>query len=257
MEELIEIKTEKEKYMNELEKLRLDVFREKNLLDSFIRKSSLQERNSLPNLETEIPQYSGKSVNGKVSPKTDPSNPLPLPTQLQRQRSITSRSPNPEDERSDRNVPPLSSSRPGTEPSHDHPDYRQGLPDSLTHSLYLQMMETGGRLPDITRLSDMSTPYGLPPPGQYSRVFPSLPSLGSMAYSGHPVTSLPMPHPIRSPPQPHPVLSPPKPQPVPGSSKPPPGDLSESSCEACGGAANFMCSACKGTHYCSTYCQVT
>ena len=31
---------------------------------------------------------------------------------------------------------------------------------------------------------------------------------------------------------------------------------SESKCGACGAAANFMCSACKGAHYCSTECQV-
>ena len=29
-----------------------------------------------------------------------------------------------------------------------------------------------------------------------------------------------------------------------------------SSCEACGKPANFMCSACKDVHYCSTECQV-
>ena len=27
-------------------------------------------------------------------------------------------------------------------------------------------------------------------------------------------------------------------------------------CEACGKVANFMCSACKGAHYCTTQCQV-
>ena len=32
-----------------------------------------------------------------------------------------------------------------------------------------------------------------------------------------------------------------------------PGD---SQCAACGALANFMCSACKGVHYCSTQCQV-
>ena len=30
----------------------------------------------------------------------------------------------------------------------------------------------------------------------------------------------------------------------------------DSQCAACGALANFMCSACKGVHYCSTQCQV-
>ena len=33
--------------------------------------------------------------------------------------------------------------------------------------------------------------------------------------------------------------------------------LPDVKCEACGKEANFMCSACKGAHYCSTECQVT
>jgi len=37
-----------------------------------------------------------------------------------------------------------------------------------------------------------------------------------------------------------------------GRSGPPGGD---SQCAACGALANFMCSACKGVHYCSTQCQ--
>ena len=32
--------------------------------------------------------------------------------------------------------------------------------------------------------------------------------------------------------------------------------LPDEKCEACGKDANFMCSACKGAHYCSTVCQV-
>ena len=31
----------------------------------------------------------------------------------------------------------------------------------------------------------------------------------------------------------------------------------DSQCAACGALANFMCSACKGVHYCSTQCQVS
>lgn len=47
------------------------------------------------------------------------------------------------------------------------------------------------------------------------------------------------------------LLSPPRPNPE----TVPTIETSESKCEACGAAANFMCSACKGAHYCSTECQ--
>ena len=32
--------------------------------------------------------------------------------------------------------------------------------------------------------------------------------------------------------------------------------LVDALCEGCGRMANFMCSACKGVHYCTTQCQV-
>jgi len=47
------------------------------------------------------------------------------------------------------------------------------------------------------------------------------------------------------------LMSPPRPNPE----NVPTIETSESKCEACGAAANFMCSACKGAHYCSTECQ--
>lgn len=37
---------------------------------------------------------------------------------------------------------------------------------------------------------------------------------------------------------------------------PDPG-VEDSKCEVCTNPANYMCSSCKGAHYCSTDCQVS
>ena len=49
-----------------------------------------------------------------------------------------------------------------------------------------------------------------------------------------------------------PYLDLPHPRPPPDSSS----DMTVAKCEACAAPALFMCSACKGAHYCSTECQV-
>ena len=250
MEELIEIKTEKETLMNELEKLRLDVLKEKNVLESLKQhNSSLQERNYQQNHKNEILRFPRKSHNEDSSHCKSLSETIGQPENIPGERSVTS--PNSPVEKCIRypqeNVSPLSSYIPCPEPPPDYPDYRQvndypkhgSLHESL--SLYRMMLENAGKLwkaderfqDKQSRLSELTTQYGHPPP------FVS--PLTHMRYSGHPVD-----HHKRSPIKPQPIKSPPT------------AELaSKSHCEACGAAANFMCSACKGAHYCSNYCQVT
>jgi len=278
MEELIEIKTTKEKYMNELENLRMDVFKEKNLLNSLKHNNSLEEKNLQETPENQIRQFHGSSATDKVSPKVDLNQPLSSqlihPSNIPRQPSMISH--NPQSEMLGRypheKVQTPTTSRPGPEL-----DYRPGAPGLVspplaslardysnhTHQLYKQMVESAGRiwkpedrlrelgiqpprLPGMTRQYEHYPGLGLPPPMQYSRGFPPLPPDTTLSHIAHPPRY--SGHPARSPPQPHAVRSPPRPP-------PPPVDMADSQCEACGAAANFMCSACKGAHYCSTLCQ--
>eukprot|EP00092_Neocalanus_flemingeri_P000584 GFUD01000619.1.p1 GENE.GFUD01000619.1~~GFUD01000619.1.p1 ORF type:complete len:698 (-),score=140.71 GFUD01000619.1:188-2281(-) len=83
-------------------------------------------------------------------------------------------------------------------------------------------------LPPDTTLSHVAQRSGYPPHSAHLAINPSIRS--SMSSS---------------------LLSPPRPNPE----NVPTIETSESKCEACGAAANFMCSACKGAHYCSTECQ--
>lgn len=278
MEELIEIKTTKEKYMNELENLRMDVFKEKNLLNSLKHNNSLEEKNLQETPENQIRQFHGSSATDKVSPKLDLNQPLTSqlihPSNLPRQPSMISHSPQAEmlGRSPHEKVKTPTTSRPGPDL-----DYRPGAPglvsppltslardySSHTHQLYKHMVESAGRiwrpeerlrelgiqpprLPGVTRQYEHYPGLGLPPPMQYSRGFPPLPPDTTLSHIAHPARY--SGHPARSPPQPHAVRSPPRPP-------PPPVDMADSQCEACGAAANFMCSACKGAHYCSTLCQ--
>lgn len=99
---------------------------------------------------------------------------------------------------------------------------------------------------------------GLPPaiPQQYSKGLPPLPAdttLSQIAQRGsYPPHSAHLAgNPSMRSSIPSSLLSPPRPNPE----TVPTIETSESKCEACGAAANFMCSACKGAHYCSTECQ--
>ena len=81
MEKLIEIKAEKETYMNELEKLRLDVLKEKSVLESL-------KQHNITLLDNEIPQFLCKSKND-VSDLSQNLPPLVLqPASLQRQINL-------------------------------------------------------------------------------------------------------------------------------------------------------------------------
>jgi len=142
MEKLIEIKAEKETYMNELEKLRLDVLKEKSVLESL-------KQHNITLLDNEIPQYLCKSKND-VSDLSQNLPPLVLqPASLQRQINLPCRSSLVEKPMKylQEKVPPLSPSRPCPEPPaaylYDYP--RPGsLQDSL--ALYRQMLDNAGRL---------------------------------------------------------------------------------------------------------------
>jgi len=99
---------------------------------------------------------------------------------------------------------------------------------------------------------------GLPPAisQQYSKGLPPLPAdttLSQIAQRGsYPPHSAHLAgNPSMRSSIPSSLLSPPRPNPE----TVPTIETSESKCEACGAAANFMCSACKGAHYCSTECQ--
>ena len=77
MEQLIEIKTTKEKFMNELENLRMDVYKEKNLLDSFKHQNTVREKSLQQIAENQKPQYLGKPSNEGVFPNSDMNPPPP------------------------------------------------------------------------------------------------------------------------------------------------------------------------------------
>jgi len=346
MEQLIEIKTTKEKFMNELESLRMDVFKEKNLLDSFKAQNLAREKNmNQTSDQSPKPQYLGKTQTEGGYQKSDNTTPSSHHVQSPVQSShspkgvnSSTNNPPPPTERHPRyphenvpNVPNLAptlgSARQNLEQQHrDFIEYRQKLyernavispnsdhlprdynrpPMSLTdfsrshtQDVYKQMLESAAR---ASRLPgerprelepNSSIPYiGFQPPGmllkpgigrQYEQEilertrqslqqYPGLPPAISQQYSKGlpplpPDTTLSQitqrssypPHSA------HPAVNPNLRSSLPSSlvspSRPNPESVpsieaSESKCEACGAAANFMCSACKGAHYCSTECQ--
>ena len=97
---------------------------------------------------------------------------------------------------------------------------------------------------------------GLPPAisPQYAKGLPADTTLSQISQrSINPAHSAHMPmNSVRSSSIPSSLLSPQRPNPE----NIPTIVTSEAKCGACGAAANFMCSACKGAHYCSTKCQV-
>jgi len=336
MEQLIEIKTAKEKFMNELENLRMDVFKEKNLLDSFKHQNSVHQESSLQILANQKTQHPGTNE-GVLPPnyisETKPSNSVqPLIQQHQSPKMNNMINYPPPNDRTKRysheNIPTLapslSSARPSIEQQHrDFLEYRQKLYErnamispnsenlardynrsmsisdfSRTHTqdLYKQMLEKAANathLPDERpRDNNSSIPYmgfqppsmllkpgiprqyereimertrqslqqypGLPPSisPQYSKGLPPLPADTTLSQISqrniYPPHSAHMAmNPSRRSSIPSSLLSPPRPNPE----NIPTIETSESKCGACGAAANFMCSACKGAHYCSTECQ--
>jgi len=99
-----------------------------------------------------------------------------------------------------------------------------GLPPAISQQ-YSKGLPT---LPSDTTLSHVAQRGSYPPHSTHLAINPSMRS--SMSSS---------------------LLSPTRPN----TENAPTAETSESKCEACGAAANFMCSACKGAHYCSTECQ--
>ena len=77
MEQLIEIKTTTKKFMNELENLCMDVYKEKKLLVSFKHQNTVREKSLQQIAENQKPQYLGKPSNEGVFPKSDMNPPPP------------------------------------------------------------------------------------------------------------------------------------------------------------------------------------
>ena len=114
--------------MNELENLRMDVYKENNLLESFKHQNSVQEKVLEQISGNQELKYLGKPANERAFPKSV-LNPSPPPLHVRPMMNHTSHA-----ERTHENVPSLapylSSARPSTEQQHrDFLDYRHKLYD--------------------------------------------------------------------------------------------------------------------------------
>jgi len=240
MEELLEIKTCKERSMNELEELRLDVYREKNLLESLrqqrqAREAALERRTGsgekLPPHTSQI-QTVRSQVLQEVAQRQEMERRQDAQRQgLERKKELEQKAPLPrrfsDTEgpliRVDVERPPP---MPGGYSRLPIPEYSGMGMNQVMSEMYRHAAEARGSLPYLP------FPPGVPWAGRAGAPGPA-PSpthhVGGRgrASGGHPSMGR-------------------------GRPGPPGGD---SQCAACGALANFMCSACKAVHYCSTECQ--
>ena len=292
MEELIEIKTTKEKFMNELESLRLDMFKEKNLLDS-IKQHHYSDGKRWQQVSEN--QHDVRLDNGDFS-KTNKNLQYQsnyLHPMLEKIQSIKMNKLKNNNERvkrysvEDIQIPSsaLSPSRPLLEQQHKEileykqkllernalissntfpnmsRDYNRSLNLINQEEMYKHMMEKDVRRSWLKddRPREPEHPSNIPPLGYPSpalKPVPMLPYGEDLVAKRRVSNNQPYPHYLdtslsHAPPR-GPYLDLPHPRPPPDSSS----DMTVAKCEACAAPALFMCSACKGAHYCSTECQV-
>jgi len=291
MEELIEIKTTKEKFMNELESLRLDMFKEKNLLDS-IKQHHYSDGKRWQQVSEN--QHDVRLDNGDFS-KTNKNLQYQsnyLHPMLEKIQSIKMNKLKNNNERVKRYSvediqnpsSALSPSRPLLEQQHKEileykqkllernalissntfpnmsRDYNRSMNLINQEEMYKHMMEKDVRRSWLKddRPREPEHPSNIPPLGYPSpalKPVPMLPYGEDLVAKRRVSNNQPYPHYLdtslsHAPPR-GPYLDLPHPRPPPDSSS----DMTVAKCEACAAPALFMCSACKGAHYCSTECQ--
>jgi len=293
MEELIEIKTTKENLMNELESLRMDMYKEKNLLDSIKQQNYLEGKRwqQIPdNHDVRLENGDYSKSNKNLLNQSNCFHPM-----LEKINSIKLNKLKNSNERTKRYsveeipivTPALSPSRPMLEQQqkeileykqkllernalispntfHNLPrDYSRSMNILSAEEMYKQMLEKEkharrawlkddrSRDPDHTMAFTPVTkpgpviPYAEDLGGRRRVTTQPYPPLSQHYFS--PDTSV-----THVPPRgPYMDLSHPRPPPDTG----PGADITVAKCEACAAPALFMCSACKGAHYCSTECQ--